>query len=547
MKKRFFLIELLITFIGIIIFAIASTDVYYKNSIAHKEDTLEVYMNQFDTSYTIDYSGASLFSEKLEGCRITFINLEGVVIADSDVLDVSTLKNHLDRKEVSDALLKGSGTDVRESSSIGKDLIYYCAKVDSQAGVILCRIAIPTSSIFKIFSQSIPTLIIILSFDILLCAIVAFLLVDHILRPVEEIAHDASIGKEVNTKYDELNPLCDILNSRNIEIKEKINVIKENKKISNLVLDNMEHGIVIINKYNKIVLINNAAKNLLKVYAKIDEVIYFMQDTEFKNAILNKKNSIIYKKIDDLNYAFRFSFVEEQTVCLITNVTDIINAQNSKNDFIANVTHEMNTPLTSIRGFAELLVSNVLDEDKINHAANVILEQANRLTLLIKSIINYSSYESNDLPSYDVNLSNVINTTISSLEPLFEEHNIKVTKDVVKDDIISSRNERVQEVVSNLIMNAIKYNKDGGSIDIRLHNEGVFKIFEVKDSGIGIKEEDLEKVFDRFYTVDKSHNKHTSGFGLGLAVVKKICQQAGWKIEVSSTYGEGSTFKIIFN
>ncbi len=547
MKKRFFLVELLITFIGIIIFAIAATDVYYKNSINRQENTLEVYMNQFDTTYSIDSDGANLFSEKLNGCRITFINLDGVVLADSDVDDVSTLKNHLDRKEVSDAILKGSGKDVRESSSIGKDLIYYCCKVDSSNGTILCRIAIPTSSTFKIFSESIPTLVVILSFDILLCAIVAFILVDHILRPVEEIAHDASIGKEVQTKYEELLPLCDILNSRNIEIKEKINTIKENKKISNIVLDNMEHGIVIINKHNKIVLINNAAKNLLKVYAKIDEVIYFSQDSEFKDAILNKKNIIIYKKIDDKNYAFRFSFVEEQTVCLITNITDIINAQSSKNDFIQNVTHEMNTPLTSIKGFAELLSSNVLDQEKVNHASNVILEQANRLTSLIKSIINYSSYESNDLPSYEVNLSNIINSTISSLEPTCAEKGIKITKNIVPNDIILSRNERVQEVVSNLIMNAIKYNKENGNIDIKLYNDGVFKIFEVKDSGIGIKEEDLTKVFDRFYTVDKSHNKNTSGFGLGLAVVKKICNQAGWKIELESNYGEGSIFRIIFN
>jgi len=547
MKLRFFLIEMLITFVGILIIVVASTNIYYQNSLSNCEDTLSVYVNQYDmNTYSFDSDGAIALSEKLDSARVTYITLDGVVVGDSEVSDLSSFDNHLDRAEVVDAIESGVGIDVRESTSIGKVLIYYCAQVDTASGTALLRIAIPTSSALNIFSKAIPTIIIFLAFDTLACAIIAFLLVDHVLKPVELIAHDASIGKEVKSKYSELAPLCDILNSRNIEIKDKINTIKENKKIASIVLDNMEHGIIILGPNKKIALINNMAKDLLDVYDTLDEVFFFKQDDEISEIISEKNNTLVYRTFDEEVYAFRFSFMEGKSICLITNVTEIINAQKSKNDFIANVTHEMNTPLTSIKGFAELVSSGVMDKEKVVHASEVILEQSNRLTQLIKSIINYSSYESNDLPSYDVNLSNIIQSSISSLEPAASERGIVITSDVVENAIIKSRTERVQEVITNLIVNAIKYNKEKGMINITLHNEGVLKILEVKDTGIGIAEENKDKIFDRFFTVDKSHNKATSGFGLGLAVVKKICAQANWKIEVESTLGEGSLFRIIF-
>ncbi len=538
---------MLITFVGILIIVVASTNIYYQNSLSNCEDTLSVYVNQYDmNTYSFDSDGAIALSEKLDSARVTYITLEGVVVGDSEVSDLSSFDNHLDRAEVVDAIESGVGIDVRESTSIGKVLIYYCAQVDTASGTALLRIAIPTSSALNIFSKAIPTIIIFLAFDTLACAIIAFLLVDHVLKPVELIAHDASIGKEVKSKYSELAPLCDILNSRNIEIKDKINTIKENKKIASIVLDNMEHGIIILGPNKKIALINNMAKDLLDVYDTLDEVFFFKQDDEISEIISEKNNTLVYRTFDEEVYAFRFSFMEGKSICLITNVTEIINAQKSKNDFIANVTHEMNTPLTSIKGFAELVSSGVMDKEKVVHASEVILEQSNRLTQLIKSIINYSSYESNDLPSYDVNLSNIIQSSISSLEPAASERGIVITSDIVENAIIKSRTERVQEVITNLIVNAIKYNKEKGMINITLHNEGVLRILEVKDTGIGIAEENKDKIFDRFFTVDKSHNKATSGFGLGLAVVKKICAQANWKIEVESTLGEGSLFRIIF-
>ena len=201
----------------------------------------------------------------------------------------------------------------------------------------------------------------------------------------------------------------------------------------------------------------------------------------------------------------------------------------------------MNTPLTSIKGYAELIENKMLPPCKIEHATKVIISEADKLSQLIKSIINYSSFESTNLDLYDVNVKDIVNQTISKLTNNAEIEGVKIETNL-NDLIIKSRNEYIQEISTNLISNAIKYNKENGSIYIEINSNSLI----VKDSGIGIEKENINKIFDRFYTVDKSHNKNTSGFGLGLAIIKKICKNNNYKISVDSELGEGSKFTVKF-
>lgn len=214
----------------------------------------------------------------------------------------------------------------------------------------------------------------------------------------------------------------------------------------------------------------------------------------------------------------------------------------SKDEFISNVTHEMNTPLTSIHGYAELLSAGGMTEEQKSAAYRTIISQSERLTNLITCIINYSEIESDTAENYEVNFSGIARDMIDSLKPEFDKRNITVEENISDNVIVSSRNEYVTEITGNLIRNAIKYNKDGGKITVTLDKTG----FTVEDTGIGIKEEDLPKVFSRFFTADKSHGGKNGGFGLGLAVVKKICLKHGWRIGVKSEYGKGSKFTVNF-
>lgn len=242
--------------------------------------------------------------------------------------------------------------------------------------------------------------------------------------------------------------------------------------------------------------------------------------------ILNERNKDIELKVYELE--------EERHL--------VEKAQNSKDEFIANITHEMNTPLTSIKGYAELLSSDLLDEEHKRQAYETIVSQADRLTNLIACIINYNEIDSDDLPPYEVNLSELAREMIKVLSPEAEKKGVKFIDEIDDDVKILSRHERVTQLLGNLMRNAVRYNKEGGTVTVRLN----FKKLVIEDTGIGIAPENMDKVFSRFFTVDKSHSGKNGGFGLGLAVCKKICNRAGWRISVESELGKGSKFTVDF-
>ena len=202
----------------------------------------------------------------------------------------------------------------------------------------------------------------------------------------------------------------------------------------------------------------------------------------------------------------------------------------------------MNTPLTSIRGYAELLNAGGMNEKQKKNAYATIMAQSDRLTNLIACIINYSEIDSENLPSYEVDFSTLARHTLEALRPEAEKHGVTLNVEIADGVKISSRHELLTELLGNLTRNAIRYNKQGGSVTVSLDG----KSLAVADTGIGIAEENLDKIFDRFFTVDKSHDGKNGGFGLGLAVVKKICRKSGWKLSVESKKGEGSKFTIEF-
>lgn len=539
MKKKFFIINLLITFIGFLLISVITTTIYYQNTLNNAKTNLAIYMNQYDENvYTFDDDGASKLSSKLSSkdvtTRVTFINLDGVVVGDSSE---KSGQNHLDREEVKNSKTSGYAYSIRNSDTIGSVLVYYCM-YKKELGYI--RLAQPSSSYISTFNRAIPGIVIFLIFDLVISVFLSNYFFKKIISPIKVLA-DKSKDGVVSTTYPELEPIVESLNSKTIENNKKIEQIKKNKELSDIVLNNMEHGIAILDYNHNIVLINNKAKDLFNVYPNIDKVYYLENDKECKKILNLKQNEIINRYFNDLIYEIRFSFLDEAIVILLSDITSMEASRQSKNDFINNVTHEMNTPLTSIKGYAELIENKMLPEDKIDHATKVIISEADKLSQLIKSIINYSSFEATNLELYDVNVKDIVNIVISKLTNNAEIKGITIQTNL-NDLIIKSRNEYIQEISMNLISNAIKYNKDNGKVYVETNSDSLI----VKDTGIGIEKENLEKIFDRFYTVDKSHNKKISGFGLGLAIVKKICKNNNYVINVESKKDKGSTFTVKF-
>lgn len=459
MKKRIWILSIAIILLSVIVYGFASTKVYYSSTVSDAKNYLQVYMNEFDSSaYSLDESGAKAFSDKLNdsrGVRVTFLDKDGNLIADSATKNAET--NHSDRDEIIQAKdSKSSGYAVRKSATLGKDMIYYCKYFGAEtetdtADDYMVRIAVETDNGWSIFIKTIPTVAPFLLILICLCVLVGIFITDYILAPVKKLAESVNDSDNLTTKFDELQPIADILNERGRNIKRQMEEIKAEKEL-----------------------------------------------------------------------------VEK--------------ARASKDEFISNVTHEMNTPLTSIHGYAELLKAGVITKEQQDNAYSTILTQSERLTNLIACIINYSEIDSEDLPLYEVDFSKLAKETITAVKPEADKRGIEIIENIDENVVLNSRHEYLSEIVGNLVRNAIKYNKENGKIFITLTREK----FVVEDTGIGIAKENMDKVFSRFFTVDKSHNGKNGGFGLGLAVVKKICQKNGWKISVDSVINEGSRFTVNF-
>lgn len=450
MKWRIWLVSLCVTLVSVVLFGIYATQVYYNSSVDDGKNYLKVYMNEFDaTEFSFDEAGAKAYSDKLNGARVTFMDAQGSVIADS-ATETPDL-DHSTRPEIIEAISNGKngeGFAVRSSSTLGQNMIYYCKNFN---GEFLVRVAIFTDTGWLIFVKTLPTLVSFLAIMIGLCVVVAVVTTNIIVAPMKKLASDAVDNDSVTTSYPELEPIADMLNERSRNIKVQMTEIKAEKEL-----------------------------------------------------------------------------VEKATV--------------SKDEFISNVTHEMNTPLTSIHGYAELLDAGGMTDEQKATAYKTILAQSERLTNLIACIINYSEIDSDDLPAYDVDFSSLARETLCALKPEADKRNVSIVENIDDGVIIPSRHERLSELFGNLVRNAIKYNKDGGKVIVTLNRNKLI----VEDTGIGIADENKDKVFSRFFTVDKSHGGKNGGFGLGLAVVKKICRKSGWKLSLDSTLGEGSKFTVTF-
>ncbi len=445
MKKRILLISFCITALALLLFSIVSTEVYYRSSLNATKEYLRAYMGAFQAERFEEEGYALALSQKLQNARVTFLTLDGEILADSHDENGGL---RVDRPEVEQAMGEEcEGFDVRASQTTKKTLVYYCKKFEGG----LVRIAVPARSMWDIYLRALPAVAGFLVADAFVCLLCTYLASGFMLRPMEKLVKDASRQSEVQTDCPELKPIAKLINRRNADVVTHVARLQEEKE-------------------------------------------------------------------------------------------RVVRTQQSKNDFIANITHEMNTPLTSIRGFAELLASGNLEGERAIKASNVILSQSERLTSLIASIINYNEIDSDDLPLYEVNASKIVRETLETLAPSFKEKNLTLNAQIDEEVLLSSRYERVTQIVGNLVRNAVRYNREEGSVTVLLTKEK----FCVEDTGVGISQEDLGRIFERFYTVDKSHGGKNGGFGLGLSIVKKLCQKQGWQLTVQSKLNEGTTFTVIF-
>jgi len=491
--------------------------------------------------------------------RITIIYPDGLVVADSKA-DPAKMENHSDRPEIQKAISEGQGSSIRHSYTVDKDMLYLAIPVrDNGRLLAVSRLSIYMKDfdllLFKL-EANITKIVLVILFFALFLAIIFSRTITKPIKILTEISKEVAKGNfnvKANLKNnDEIKFLADSFNNMIEKIKELFRQTELQKEELNSIISSLQEPLVVIDNDGKILLSNksfDSALNATNPEGKFYwEILRDPQVSKLVKKIVEKKGNISTElQLRDNWYICSINHipVKNEIVVVLHDINEIKKLENVKKDFLVNVSHELRTPLTVIKGYVETLEEDIDDEHK--KYFEIIKNHTNRLISIVKDLMEISRLEDKSFP---VRMSYVNLMDLFSKLSLTFDQKLKVKNLYLKINSFGSLPEffadefKIEQMFINLIDNAIRYTDTGGiSIDYSF-DTGYFK-FVVSDSGIGIPEKDKDRIFERFYTVDKSRARETAGTGLGLAIVKHIVLLHKGRISVESSPGKGSRF-IIF-
>lgn len=539
MRKKIFNSMVLISVYCLLFTAFFSGLVFYRIYRQNVEKNLKTTTRLIVSQYEMDNN--SLERLKAQGLRINLIDSDGKVLYDSEK-DSSTFENHRERPEIKDALAKGEGKSIRYSKTLNRDTIYYAMKSDDK----IIRVAQEVNSVFSIFRIIFPVEIFIVVALFLLSLFISKRITENITEPIK-----LGVYKHQNL-YPELDPYLREIDEKNLELEKLYSIEKSQNDTVEAILTKMKEGLVIFDRSLRLVLINDSAINILKPInsKKGSHILELTNESKILDAVNEGFKGKYIKgeiEIDNKIYEYFISPESESlggVALLLTDKTYEAGLKLKREEFTSNVTHELKTPLTIISGFAELLKSGNVEEEKIKEFGGIIYKQSTNLQRLIDDLLKISKLEANDAVIIEeMSLDELGDEVCDDLAIEIKNKNLNLVKDF--DRVKAKVNgEMIKEAMMNLLTNAIKYNRDGGEIEFKIAKEDGFALVQISDNGIGIEEELLDRIFERFYVVDHSRSKKISSAGLGLSIVKHIVEAHGGRIEVTSEIGKGSTFTI---
>ena len=536
-----------IAVVSILLTAVFSTAAFWFVFSDEQEAEVRQYTDKIISVYDSD---SEIDLSKYYGIgdfRVTLIKSDGSVVSDSVDTDVNSMPNHSDRPEFEQAIKDGNGSSHRMSETLNK-ITYYYAEKTADGSVI--RVAKTIDSIYGIFLFVIPSILIIMIGVFVVCTILAKRSTKKIIEPIKEMADNGN-----GSPYDELLPLSQKIASQQRQIKRQMRRLQfEKDKISTLI-ENMAEGFILIDVDKKVLMSNYSASKLLGADddGVTDKTLIAFSRNEVLNDCVDKALSGESKNGDTTVKALQiitnpvYSNGEKNgAICLIIDVSAKKKAEKMRREFTANVTHELKTPLTSISGYAEIIASGLVKPDDIPNFANKIHKESGRLLSLISDIMELSQLDEkfSDEEFAPVDLAGVAAEVAEDLRSNAEKHGITITVDT-KTAVINGNRNQIYELIYNLCDNAIRYNRENGSVKIITGDDNEHPFVKVADTGIGIPEKHHKRVFERFYRVDKSRSKETGGTGLGLAIVKHITERHGGEISLESSE-QGTTFTARF-
>lgn len=481
--------------------------------------------------------------------RLTVIDTNGEVLADSGSEEID--ENHKGREEVKQALSEGVGYATRYSSTVKRNMLYVAV---FNKGYIV-RLALPYNGIF----DNLPTLVRPLGVGAIMSLVIALFLskrfANTLTAPIQDITTQVTKMKDYRKlefdsyKYDEFNIIASKLEEQAKTIHDTMKKLKSEQIKINGILDQMKEGFVLLDSDLTVLMVNRKAQKLyghtIKLNCSIKDFIF---DFKIINALdhLSDEQQVVEVEKEKEFYNCYVAKVDYGVTLLFVNITEQHNAMKMRQEFFSNVSHELKTPMTSIRGYSELLETGVInDKDASKKALDKIHDEVNNMSTLINDILMISRLENKDVDviKHPVHLTPLVDEIIDTMQVEIDKKHLQVDKEL-EDITYTSNHQHMHQLLSNLITNAIKYNVDGGKIIIKSYQFGRNIIIEVSDTGRGISKIDQGRVFERFFRCDQGRDKETGGTGLGLAIVKHIVQYYQGNITLTSKLHEGTTFKV---
>lgn len=502
-------------------------------------------------AYGVEQQGLNYLKNiKDKSARITYIDQDGTVLFDNEA-DVSEMKNHSDRTEFQKAEKYGAGESSRYSDTLSEKTIYYALRLKD--GTVL-RVSGTQDLVLALVENLIFPLCGLLCLMLILSGIMASAISKRIVKPINELDLESP---EENLIYEELSPLLSKIHRQNREIQNQLELAKQQQEEFALITENMQEGLIVIDKYTMILSANSSAWNLFHMdrVCQGESVYCLDREEEFRHAIeqvLSGEHTELVLKLNGSDIQLIANPVirdkkTEGAVVLLVNVTEKLERESLRREFSANVSHELKTPLTSISGFAEIMQGGLVKCEDIPQFAGRIYKESQRLLQLVEDVIQISQLDE-EKTSYTwepVDVYQVCKNAFESLKEKAKRLNVHlyICGEYMKMEAVRTL---LEEAVYNVCDNAIKYNRNDGSVSVFLTQTAQEIQIVVKDTGVGIPKEDQDRVFERFYRVDKSHSKEIGGTGLGLSIVKHAVGALKGCVILRSEEGNGTEICMKF-
>jgi len=576
MKKNLFY-KIFFSYLVIISLSFLLLDLFLREEV-EKNLTSQIETEMMSYAKIIDLSPREKITEQIgemaniSNCRVTLIDARGKVFADSEK-DVTQMENHSNRPEVQEARLKGSGISVRFSSSLNIDMLYVAVTIRNGEKINgYVRLARPLHDVQKVIQKMYESILGASAIAVIVSLLIALFISYRLAEPIramerftEKLRQGEPVGAILLNTADETKKLADNINFLVEELKDKIRIANEEKSKLMTALTSMTEGVLIINAQGLIEFVSPVLGDMLSVRyedvfgktlmeafrsAELQKIL-----TEFKRTGENITREITLDMAEVVILNVSVSAVhgypqEDKTMIVFHDVTRLKKLEKVKEDFVANVTHEIRTPLTAIIGYLETIKNGaIVNIDETKKFVDIILNQAERLNRLVEDLLTLSHIELKELKFNfeNVSINAAITNVISLVETKAKEKKITIHNNVRENfPMIRADKDKLTQIFVNILDNAVKFTPESGRITIAAKEADAYTAVSISDTGIGVPRDEIQRLGERFYRVDRSRSRDLGGTGLGLSIVKHLMIAHGGRMEIESELGRGTTVSLLF-